>query len=285
MKDINTLAQDIRDMLEHPTLIRPDRDLVIGMANGLVKSAVKPLEKRTRAYSLRMSNIGKGIRKHWYESQFGIEAPNAESQLRFVVGDMMEEYLFFLAKLSGHSVTHQQEKVVLEGVEGHIDAVFDGHNLVDCKTSSDNNYKKFTKGLEPKNDEYGYIYQMAGYYQGLLKAGLDIRTTSWFAINKSNSNFGLFSYPVDKLPDAGARIISIKSALEKAKAPKEICEGAAPKEAENGNKEMSFLCRYCPFKDKCWPDYKVYRYSNMDKMYTEVVKPPRVEEVTNEYRS
>lgn len=285
MKDINTLVTDIRDLLEHPTTIRPDRDLVLGMVNGLAKAAVKPLEKRTRSYSLRMSNIGKGIRKHWYESQFGVESADAESQLRFVVGDFMEEYLFFLAKLSGHTVTHQQETVVLEGVEGHIDAVFDGYNLIDGKTCSDNNYKKFTKGLEPWNDEYGYIYQMAGYYQGLLAKGLDIRTTSWFAINKSNSNFGLFNYSIDKLPDARSRIISIKKALDKNKAPKDICEGAAPKEAESGNKEMSFLCRFCPFKDKCWPDYKVYRYSNTDKMYTEVVKQPRVEEVTHEYRS
>ncbi len=285
MKRIDTLVSDIRDLLEHPTLKRPDRDLTLDAVNGMASAILKPFKERSNGYSLRMSSIGKGIRKHWFESRFGTETPDAESKMRFVMGDIMEEYLFYLAKLTGHAVTHQQHVVNIEGVEGHIDSIIDGHALVDGKTASDNNYKKFVNGLTPEKDEYGYIYQLAGYYQGLTNEGFNLDTVGWLAINKSNSNFGFYKFDIAKLPSAKDRIITIKKALDKDKAPEAICEGAEPKEADNGNKEMSFKCRYCPFKDKCWTDYKVYRYANGDKFFTEVTKPLRVQEVTNEYRT
>lgn len=283
-KTVDTLVPDIKNLLENPPLHRPDRDLVLTMINGMARAVLKPLEKRANNYSLRLSNIGRGVRKHWYESRFGTEQPDAESKMRFLVGDLMEEPLFFLAQVAGHKVEYRQKPVTLEGVQGHIDSIVDGHALVDGKTASDYGYKKFVAGLTMENDQYGYIYQNAAYFQGLREEGFELDRVGWLTINKSNSKFDYFNYPVAKLPDAKTRIITIKEALEKEKSPKALCEGAEPKVLDNGNKEMSMLCVFCAFKFKCWPEAKAYQYSNGPQFFTEVVKPPRVEEITNKIK-
>ena len=76
-----------------------------------------------RNFTLRMSNIGKGARQLWYESRF---EPNEKFEgptlIKFIMGDIAESLVLFLAEVSGHSVTAKQLEVSVNGIKGHIDA-------------------------------------------------------------------------------------------------------------------------------------------------------------------
>jgi hypothetical protein len=75
---------------------------------------------------------------------------------KFLYGDTLEVLLLFLAKESGHEVTHEQYEVEADGVKGHTDAVIDGVP-VDCKSASPSAYAKFENGQFVFDDPFGYI--------------------------------------------------------------------------------------------------------------------------------
>jgi len=101
-----------------------------------------------RVPKLRLSMIGTPDRKLWYEFNYAPkllqESPEAVEEvdlskegpaiMRFFMGSLLEHILMFLFKEAGHSVTHQQETVKVDDVEGHNDGVVDGV-LVDVKTA------------------------------------------------------------------------------------------------------------------------------------------------------
>jgi len=152
---------------------------------GLMRSRLTPRE--SSGGTLRLSAIGKPARQLWYDSR-GVEKPDftGDQLLKFFYGDVIEEVLLTLAKLSGHSVTNEQQKVVVAGITGHMDAVIDGH-VIDVKSASAMSFKKFKNGTLYEDDPFGYIAQVAGYEynEGTNNGGL-------LAVNKSSGEIALF---------------------------------------------------------------------------------------------
>lgn len=287
MKSIDTLVEDIYAVMHPDSHTHIYREELVHTLNDIGRALTQPLEKdEGRQYYVRPSNLGKGLRWHYFSKKFPqlSEKFDGKQIMLFQAGHVQEAILLMYARLAGHSVTHQQAKVSLGELSGSCDCVIDGY-LIDVKTTSDYSYKKFEQGnISLDNDPFGYIAQLSTYKQGLVAAGEKIKGQGWLVYNKNNSKMCLHLIPDEELIDATAKHEAILKAYKAKKMPKELCKGAEPTEDTSGNKKMSFLCEYCPFKEKCWPDYRVFRYANKDTYFTEIKKQPRVQEVTGEYR-
>lgn len=238
-------------------------------------------EVRGESY-LRMSNLGKGDRQLYYEMKTSEpkEVLTASTLIKFMFGDILELMLLYLAEEAGHVVTHKQEKVEVDGVVGSCDAVIDGV-LVDCKSASSFAYLKFKNGTLAENDSFGYMEQLAGYSAGL--GGLD---GAFLAIDKTLGHICLDYHPIEELETYRItdRIQHLKGVLASDVLP-DRCYPDKP-DGESGNRALGVNCSYCPFKFKCWSDanggigLRTFLYSSGPKHLTQVVKEPRVQELT-----
>ena len=287
MKSIHTLVEDIYNVVRPGSSFPMEREILQETLRGVSHTLCDTTAAETqRAYSIRPSGIGKGLRWHYFMNKFPTMAEEFDGRMKllFQAGHVHEAILLAYIKLSGHKVTHEQGKVTLAGISGSCDCVIDDY-LIDIKTTSDYSYSKFADGkISLDNDPFGYIAQLSAYKQGLVDAGVKIKGQGWLAYNKNNSKMHLHLIPDSQLINATEKIEAIRDVHQSDVMPEELCPGATPKAEPNGNLEMSFMCAFCPFKEKCWPDYRVFKYSNKDKFYLKVEKEPRVQEITHEYR-
>lgn len=286
-KSIHTLVEDVTNLWHPDTAAKFDKELMQQCLMDIGSSMQNLVNREdSRAYRLRPSCLGKGLRWHWYMAKGGVPMEKIDGQTakRFNTGHISEAMLIAYIKLAGHTVEHEQLKVSVGDISGSLDCLIDGA-LIDIKTASSYGFKKFSDGtISPTNDPYGYIAQLSFYKLGLANQGIDINGQGWFAINKNDEALALHMIPDSELIDVERRIALIREQAEKDTPPEDICEGADPVEEKSGNMQMSSMCKFCPAKEKCWPEFKAFRYANGDKLYTKVTKQPRVEEVTHEYR-
>jgi hypothetical protein len=227
-----------------------------------------------------MSNVGKGARQLWYSKQgLTSEELPAPTLLKFIIGDITEALVLFLAGVSGHSVTASQAEVVLNGVKGHIDADIDGVT-VDVKSASTHAFKKFRDGTLPEDDAFGYMEQLAGYCTARETDG------AFIAMDKQNGHLTYLPFSREELSvyKVEDRIEYLKKALE-SEAPPERCYDDV-EHGKSGNRALGVNCSYCPFKDRCWADandglgLRTFMYSTGPVFMTKVVSEPKVYEKT-----
>lgn len=301
-KSIDTLVPDIYDIFLKPHEVNDKNLQEFGeaMKEAVKKAIIKAGEKRVP--TLRMSVIGKPDRQIWYELnqakpeevvEFGDEdvfEPNPEKYLKFLFGDILENLLVFLIKESGHTITHQQEEVNIDGVLGHTDGVIDTVPS-DIKTASSFQFRnKFANGslLRGKeHDPFGYVGQLSGYRQELIKKypdEIDQENVAWLVFNKETGELLLLKADAMELMNADDRVAHLKNILSKPTPPVEKCYPEI--EEDNGNRTLHKSCTYCPFKDTCWKNsnsgrgLRAFKYANGVRFYTHVNKVPRVEEIT-----
>jgi hypothetical protein len=279
-KSIDTLIDDIYSVFTDGYSKSPDNEKLIdafGEAmKDLMKSRLPPRE--SSGGTLRLSAIGKPARQLWYDSR-GVEKPDftGDQLLKFFYGDVIEEVLLTLAKLSGHSVTNEQQEVVVAGITGHMDAVIDGH-VIDVKSASAAAFKKFDKGSLVFDDPFGYMNQIAAYSEAVEGN----KGSGFLAMNKVDGKLTLFQPDPDFLPDTQERVDYLKEALASDTPPERCYEEVTE---TNGNKKLPMGCAFCPFKKECWKDanngtgLRGFGYSFGTVYLTHVEKAPRVGEV------
>lgn len=244
----------------------------------LISQRLRDRLQKDRAFTLRMSNIGKGARQLYYDKNFGSEetlSPN--TIIKFMYGDIIEALLLFLAEMSGHKVTDQQAEVTLGGIKGHIDAIIDGV-VVDVKSASTYSFKKFKDGTLLENDSFGYAEQLAGYCTALNKPG------AWLAADKQNGHLAYLPLEDIKSLDIPNRIEYVKQAVNAESEP----ERCYPDEeyGKSGNRALSVQCSYCSHKNRCWADangglgLRTFQYSSGPVFMTKVLVEPKVYEST-----
>jgi hypothetical protein len=228
-----------------------------------------------------MSNIGKGARQLWYDKRYGREEDLPPSTIfKFIYGDIIESLLLFLAKMSGHSVTHRQAEVAIDGVKGHIDADIDGVT-VDVKSASTHSFRKFADGTLTDNDPFGYVEQIAGYAQARDTDG------AFLAADKQNGHITYL--PIDRetlkaTVNVNERIACLKKAVD-SEVPPGRCY-PDEEEGASGNRALGVNCSYCSHNKRCWADsnngmgLRTFLYANGPKFLTKVVREPKVREVT-----
>ena len=281
-KTIDTLVEDIYGLFENPHKCDEDRVNEFGQALSQAVSSRLAESRLDSSFTLRMSNLGKPDRQLWYEKNHRDLGESLEShtKIKFLFGDILEHLLLFLSKEAGHTVTHEQETVEVDGVIGHNDAVIDDV-LVDVKSASKFSFAKFKSGELRDNDPFGYMEQLAGY-----SAGLDDRPGAFLAIDKERGHITLMEVEVDELQslDIKETIKHKKEVLDSPEMPERCYE---PVEfGKSGNLSLGVNCSYCPFKFECWKDanngigLRTFIYSSGPVHMVNVAREPNVVEVT-----
>jgi len=287
-KTLDTLVQDIYDKLDTLTEgnslnVSEETATLFGeaMKNALLHwSSEHPVNKPT----LRMSNVGKPSRQLWYDMKATDQKNSfsAATQIKFLYGHILEEVVLFLARLAGHEVTDEQKEIKVSGIKGHMDCKIDGE-VVDIKTASGFAFKKFKEGTLPDDDPFGYMAQIAGYEEaeGTTHGG-------FLTLNKENGELALFRPEDLDKPNIKQRIKTLKAQIKK-DTPPELCYNPIP-DGKSGNMKIARGCTWCRHKFVCHSDanegkgLRVFRYSKKLEYLTHVVKLPRVNEVTDEWK-
>ena len=234
--------------------------------------------------TLRMSNIGRPNRQLWFDmktEQQAQEIPPA-TFIKFLYGHMLEEVVLLLVKLAGHTVSDEQKNVKIKGIEGHMDCVIDGE-VIDVKTASGYAFKKFKDGTLAEDDTFGYMSQLAGY-----EAGHGTSNGGFLAMNKENGELALYIPEELDKPNIETKIDTVKKSLKK-QTPPELCYLPIP-DSTSGNMKLPRGCFFCRHKVECHKDsnngkgLRVFKYAKGLTYLTQVVKEPKVEEITNEFK-
>lgn len=275
------LVDNIYRVVKEGTTVTQDQADEFGKTlSDLIANRLKEQTQGPRKFTLRMSNLGKGARQLWYESRF---EPNEKLEghtlLKFIVGDITESLLLFLAKLAGHNVTDCQAQVDVKGIKGHIDADIDGVT-VDVKSTSPYSFKKFKDGTLADDDAFGYIEQIAGYSKARGTDG------AFLAMDKVSGHLAYLPYPQEDLDayDIEGRIDYLKQAMESDKEPDRCYPDK--EEGASGNRILGINCSYCSHKTRCWSDandglgLRTFLYASGPKFFTKVEKEPKVYEAS-----
>lgn len=289
-KRIDDLISDIHTLFDGHEC---DKDRVIEFGQTLSQIVSSRLAERRedKPQTLRLSQIGRPARQLWYifNDNEGQEKLEPHVRLKFLLGDVWEAVLLFLAKEAGHTVEQEQATVELNGIVGHIDAVIDGH-VVDVKSASTRSFEKFKTGELRQDDSFGYMEQLSGYSVSL--GGLP---GAFLAGDKTLGHLALMQCDRDELAairpseriDYLRGIIASPEPPERCYTPKEEGNknyktgGFTP----NGNLTLATGCSYCAFKKKCWADangglgLRGFIYSTGIKWFTQVHSEPKVLEV------
>lgn len=281
-KQLEELIGDIDHLFEKghkPTEEATDK-LGSEIARLVRRSLERPFEEE-RSGTLRMSNLGKPDRQIWYglRSDIPKEELRGNTLRKFLMGDLWEALLLFLAREAGHEVEYEQGEVVVDGIVGHIDAIID-NVVVDVKSASSYAFKKFKNGTLQEDDPFGYYDQLGGYSHALDRDG------AWLAVDKQTGSLCVLRAPKEDLAalDTPGRIAHVKAVLESPEPP-ERCYEPVP-DGKSGNLALSVGCSYCHFKKDCWSDangglgIRTFLYSTGPKHLVHVEREPNTVELT-----
>lgn len=194
---------------------------------------------------------------------------SGETRMKFLIGDVWEEVVLFLAKLAGHKVEREQETIEIQNVSGHIDGFIDD-DLVDVKSASPYSFQKFKDGLTQENDSFGYLRQL-GLYKHVTRA----KRAFFLVADKTLGKLHLAPLQEDNV-DYEA-LVSQKKEIVAADTPpprryEDIPDGAS------GNRKLQTVCEYCEFKSWCWKNLRGFAYSGKPRFLTVVKREPDVPE-------
>lgn len=279
MTTIRTLIQDIQKLLtqeEEHEFNQENLDAFGEACKRHVTDEFKPHEHRS---TLRMSNIGtKCARKLWYsinKPELGEKLTGA-TRMKFLFGDLIEELILFLAKEAGHRVEGEQDKLEINGIEGHRDAVIDGV-LTDVKSASTFSYKNFANHLEEEDDKFGYLDQLNAYLKASVDDPLveDKNTAAFLVLDKTLGNMTLDVHAKNNT-DYEARMEQLKVQMKDDTPPDRYYTDL--EHGKKGNRKLCTECQYCSFKQSCWPGLRTFLYSNKPEFLTVVADQPKVPE-------
>ena len=164
-----------------------------------------------------------------------------------------------------------------------MDCVIDGE-VIDVKTASGFAFKKFKDGTLAEDDTFGYLAQLAGY-----EAGHGTSEGGFLAMNKESGELALYIPEELDKPNIQSKISKVKKSL-KVDTPPEICYTSIP-DGKSGNMKLARGCFFCRHKVECHKDtnngkgLRIFKYANGLSYLTQVVKEPKVQEITNEFKA
>jgi hypothetical protein len=277
---IDTLVRDIYGLFDGDVKFDVELFKQFGINTGQLMDD-RFHQKRDDNPRLRMSNIGKPDRQLWYDLNFKGEREQLlpHTLIKFAYGDLIEQMIILYAKMAGHDVQLEQGEVEVDGIKGHIDCIIDGC-VVDVKSASSYSFAKFASGqlLEPGNDPFGYVKQLAGYVEALTPG----KPGYFLAVDKTLGKITLLEVSPQKLAGVHERIDHIKAVVA-APEPPERCYEDKP-DGASGNRMLDTGCSYCNHKHHCWADanggvgIRTFLYGNGPRFLTKVVRLPNVPE-------
>lgn len=242
--------------------------------------------RKDRAWRLRMSNIGMPFCRLWHEKNGTKGEPEAYNfPLKMAFGDAVEALAFAVMASAGVPIdstgTHttlrfpisDDESVVINGTADLL--AYGG--VWDVKSAS--NYAFSEKFSPPygwsnlkENDAFGYLSQGFGYAEGLRKP-----FRGWVAVSKETGEFSVLEVPQADRKEARAGALARAQEtirLLETDAPFRKCFEDEPEKfrgKETGNRVLCTNCRFCPFKEACWPTLQYERST-----HSKAANPPFV---------
>jgi len=282
-KTLDTLVQDIYEVIE---VLNDDE--VIDIPEDMYEQFGRDMEDALRHWAtpvqrpkngLRMSNIGRPLRRLWYDLNTDQEKEqiNAPTFIKFLYGHLLEVLLLFFVRLAGHVVQSEQKEITVSGIKGHMDSVIDGE-VIDVKTASGYAFKKFKDGTLAQNDSFGYLSQLAGY-----EAAEQTNNGGFLVMNKETGELTVFIPDDLEKPNITYRIKEVKQAMKKENPP-DYCYSPIP-DGVSGNMKLPRDCTWCPHKFECHKDandgqgLRTFAYAKGRVYLTKVEKLPNVQEV------
>lgn len=279
-KRIEDLPKDIFSLLEGGLDLTDES--VDRLAKEIALLVRSKFARRTRPHNPRLycSNIGRPDRQLWYDMRTTkSKTYSPQMLLNFFFGDMYEAVLLFLAEEAGHTVEDRQKKFSINGINGYMDAKIDGVKT-DVKTALGYNYQKFNRGtlFEGNNDTYGYQAQISAYVQADEDVPFSELATpgAFLATDKAGNVCVMMVDPLQQI-DVVERVDQLREMIAEDEPPEEICFPATTH--ENGNVEIHKQCSFCEHKHTCFPDMRVFKYSNGWAFFSHIEKEPRVKEI------
>lgn len=282
-KSINTLVNDIYSLFGsgHKPSERSLRELTEAMAVHIARS----LSKYEPEGTLRASNIGtKCDRQLHYKVHSPDEAEDLQphTKLKLLYGHLIEELVLFLAREAGHSVEGEQDEVEVHGVKGHMDAIVDGV-IVDVKSANTRSMEKFKKHLLEEEDPFGYLDQINFYAEG-KKEDERVKVkgqVAFLAVDQELGHIVLDLYRTR--PSQDVRETVAEKLLVTATPDRVPPRGFVPvADGKSGNLCLGLECKYCNWKNKCWPNLRTFIYSGGPRYLTYVAREPDVPEIKKE---
>ena len=282
-KTLDTLVQDIYEVIE---VLNDDEE--IDIPEDMYEQFGRDMEDALRHWAtpvdrpkngLRMSNIGRPLRRLWYDlnTEQEKEQIDAPTFIKFLYGHLLEVLLLFFVRLAGHVVESEQKEVTVSGIKGHMDSVIDGE-VIDVKTASGYAFKKFKDGTLAQNDSFGYLSQLAGY-----EKAEKTNNGGFLVMNKETGELTVFIPDDLEKPNITHRIKEVKQAVQR-KTPPEYCYPPIP-DGVSGNMKLPRDCTWCPHKFECHKDandgqgLRTFNYAKGRVYLTQVEKLPNVQEV------
>ena len=282
-KTLDTLVQDIYEVIE---VLNDDEE--IDIPEDMYEQFGRDMEDALRHWAtpvdrpkngLRMSNIGRPLRRLWYDlnTEQEKEQIDAPTFIKFLYGHLLEVLLLFFVRLAGHVVESEQKEVTVSGIKGHMDSVIDGE-VIDVKTASGYAFKKFKDGTLAQNDSFGYLSQLAGY-----EKAEKTNNGGFLVMNKETGELTVFIPDDLEKPNITHRIKEVKQAVKR-KTPPEYCYPPIP-DGVSGNMKLPRDCTWCPHKFECHKDandgqgLRTFNYAKGRVYLTQVEKLPNVPEV------
>lgn len=278
-KTIDTLVDDVNALFDPDVDHETSEELLDEFCENLRQLIRVRLagNQRRQGGGIRFSSLGKPDRQVYFDhhpDEEREEPLRAETYLKFLYGDVIEQLYLYLAKEAGHEVTHEQAEVEVGGVYGHIDAIIDG-TVVDLKSASSYGYTKFKEGTVESDDPFGYVAQLSGYADVLTPG----KEAAWWAVDKSSGAHCITKLKptVIKHHKPEPRIEHLKQVVE-SDTPPPLCYDPIP-DGKSGNMKLPTPCSYCKHKFRCHPNVRLFIYSNGPRYLTKVERTPDVPEV------
>ena len=225
-------------------------------------------EPREKEFRIRMSNIGKPLCQLQMDKKYSgddsiVSYENYNFKLRNLFGDIIEAVVVMLLRAVKAKVEGVQGEVGLNtpyfDIKGTYDIIIDD-KVYDIKSASPFAFEKkfgengggFHKIAE--DDTFGYLSQGYLYSEATGKS-----FGGWIVVNKATGEMLVTQPPEDDTEYRTQALekvnTNIKALMEDA--PFERCyelEDEVFYRKNTGNKVLSTICSYCPYKHKCWGD-------------------------------
>jgi CRISPR/Cas system-associated exonuclease Cas4 (RecB family) len=280
MKTINTLIHDMLHVVETGEGLTEDLLTRYGINTGKVLE--EAFGRNSSGPALRMSSLGKPCDRQLYYQHTNAprEKLRRETLNKFAYGHIIEEYALLLAAAAGHRVEGEQDTMNLDGVVGHRDCVIDGM-LIDVKSASGRGFDKFATNNLREDDPFGYLMQLAAY---LLASENDPLVTNkteagFLVLCKETGKMCLDVYDLTEELALIRGVIARKRAVLAADTPPARPFEPVPQSKTSPNTQLGTECRYCDFKQTCWPSARKFLYASGPIWLIDVVKEPNVPEV------
>lgn len=273
MKRIEDLPNDIYALFKSGKKFSEEN--IKGFGERLAKLISKRVSDEQSSPSLRISNLGTPCKRRlWYS----IKAPelgeplSSQTYFKFLIGDILEELVLFLAKEAGHEVKNEQEEVELHGIKGHIDGTIGGV-LVDVKSASSFSFRKFKEGLKRVSDDFGYLVQLGSYREARRK-DKESPAAAFVVVDKTLGHICIDTHS-DDLDINYEKLVSETKDILKLSTPPDRYYKDIP-EGKSGNRKIPMPCEYCQYKEPCWGNLRKFIYSNGPVWMTKVSREPKV---------